>query len=262
MTDPTVAFDDGSAYEQFMGRSSRAIGTIFLDWLAAAKGAQWLDVGCGTGAFTELLLDTCSPAATVAVDPSAAQIDYARRRLDGQRVDIRVADAQTLPFSSNSFDIVVSALVINFIPDRIRALAEMRRVCRPGGPVAGYLWDFAGEHSAGWPLRHGLRQIGVEPPRIPGAEDSSMEALYRLFAQTGLEEIAVRPIDVVVTFAGFDEYWRSQAPVFTPNGKAVAALSKANRMELAEIVRAILPAAPDGAIAYSARAHAIKSRAP
>ena len=258
----TVEFDDGSVYEHFMGRWSRAIGTIFLDWLAAPKGAQWLDIGCGTGVFTKLLLDTCSPATTAAVDPSAAQIGYARKRLDPQRVDVRVADAQTLPFSTSSFDMVASALVINFIPDRIRALAEMRRVCRLGGCVAGYLWDFAGERSAGWPLTLGLRQIGVEPPRIPGANDSSMEALYRLFAQAGLEEISVRSIDVVETFAGFDDYWRSQTPAFTPYGKVVAALSEADRMKLAEAVRAILQVAPDGTVAYSARANAIKSSAP
>lgn len=258
----TVEFDDGSVYEHFMGRWSRAIGTIFLNWLAAPKGAQWLDIGCGTGVFTELLLDTCSPHSTVAVDFSAAQIDYARRRLDPQKVDIRVADAQALPLSSSSFDVVVSALVINFIPDRVRALAEMRRVCRPGGYVAGYLWDFAGERSAGRPLALGLRQIGVDPPRIPGAEDSSMEALYRLFAQAGLGEIAVKSIDVTVTFAGFDDYWRSQTPAFTPIGKVVAALPEVDRMKLAEAVRAQLPVAPDGTIAYSARANAIKSRAP
>ena len=262
MADSTVAFDDGAAYERFMGRWSRAVGAVFLDWLAPPKGVRWLDVGCGTGVFTELVLDTRSPAAVVAVDPAAAQIDYARMQPVAQRADFRVADAQALPFPDRSFDVVASALVINFIPDRRRALAEMRRVGRLGGGVAGYVWDFAAERGSGWPLVRGMRRIGVEPPRIPGAEDSSIKALQSLFEQAGLEAIDARSIDVTVAFPDFDDYWRSQTPAFTPNGKLVAALPETDRVRLVEAVRAELPIGPDGSIAYAARANAIKARVP
>ena len=111
------------------------------------RGARWLDVGCGTGIFTELVLDTCSPAAVFAVDPAEAQIDHACRQPVAQRANFRVADALALPFPDATFDVVASALVINFIPDRPRALSEMRRVARAGGIVAGYVWDFAAELS-------------------------------------------------------------------------------------------------------------------
>jgi ubiquinone/menaquinone biosynthesis C-methylase UbiE len=157
MADTTVAFDDASAYEGFMARWSHAIGTDFLDWLAPPSGAKWLEIGCGTGVFTKLLLERCSPSAIAAVDSAPAQIELARTQLSKQQVDIRLCDARSLPFVDASFDIVASALVINFIPNRSRALAEMSRVCRPGGRVTGYVWILranvapAGRYGSGFP---------------------------------------------------------------------------------------------------------------
>jgi SAM-dependent methyltransferase len=171
MADTSVIFDDGAAYECFMGRWSRAVGATFLRWVAPPRGAYWLDVGCGTGVFTELVLDTCAPASIVAVDPAAAQIDHARKQAVARRADFRIADAQTLPFPDGAFDVVASALVINFIPDRPRALAEMRRVARPGGTVAGYVWDFAAGRGTAWPFwyaacaRSALRFHAFPAPR-------------------------------------------------------------------------------------------------
>ena len=130
-------FDDGDAYEQYMGRWTRGAGSEFLEWLAPPAGASWLDVGCGTGTFTELLIDKCAPASVVAVDPAEAQLDHARRKPVAQLAEFRMADAQDLPMSDNAFDIVVASLAINFIPDRAKGISEMRRVCRPGGIVAG-----------------------------------------------------------------------------------------------------------------------------
>ena len=266
MADAAVVFDDGVAYEAFMGRWSRAIGAVFLDWFAPPfappKGACWLDVGCGTGVFTELVLEMCSPAAVMAVDPAAAQIDYARRRPGAPRANFRVADAQTLPFADQTFDVVASALVLNFIPDRLRALAEMRRVARPGGAVGGYVWDFAAGRSPTWPLARAMRHIGIEPPRIPGADGSGLELLHALFDQAGFEDIAVRSIDVMVEFPDFDSYWRTQTPVFNPLGKAIAAMPDAERVKVIDAVRAELPASPNGSIVYSVRANAVKSRVP
>ena len=131
MADDTQRFSDGTAYEQFMGRWTRAIGTIFLDWLAPPTDARWLDIGCGTGVFTDLIVSTCSPATVVAIDPSEPQIEIARKKAIAQRVDFRVADVQELPFSDKAFDVVVSALVINFISDRPQALTQMCRLSAP-----------------------------------------------------------------------------------------------------------------------------------
>ena len=183
MTQTTGYFEDGEAYQRFMGRWTRAVGTIFLDWVAPPEGARWLDVGCGTGVFTELVLDTRAPSAMHAVDPAGAQIEHARRQPVAQRAEFNVADAQNLAFPDKAFDIVASALVINFIPDRARAIAEMRRVARSGGIVAGYVWDFATERSPSAHMRVGLRQIGIEPPAVPGTAASSLDALDELFEQ-------------------------------------------------------------------------------
>lgn len=262
MVHATVSFEDGSAYERFMGRWSRAIGIEFVQWLEPKPGCRWLEIGCGTGVLTEVLLDAVSPASLIAVDPATVQIDYARRRLAGRAADLRIADARNLPLSKGEFDFIVSALAFNFIPDRERAASEMRRVCRPGGLVAGYVWDFATERSSGWPLRFGFREIGVEPPQVPGAEDTSMEALKRLFAQAGLEQIEVRSVEVTAEFANFDEYWCSQTPAFTPQGRIVSALTPTQRKALIDAVRAALPGHSDGRVIYSAHANAIKSRCP
>jgi SAM-dependent methyltransferase len=259
MPKATQHFTDGAAYELFMGRWSRAVGEVFLDWVAPPRGARWLDIGCGTGVFTELVLDTCAPSAVVAVDPSAAQIDIALGKPIAQRAEFRVADAQALAFPDGTFDVVASSLVINFIPDRPKAIAEMRRVGQPGGVVAGYVWDFAGERGPGSPIRAGLRQIGANPPTLPGADDTRLSALVSLFAGAGLKDIATRVIDVTVSFPNFNEFWRTQTPSFNPMGKLIAALPEPQREKLSNSVRDRLPADADGSIAYSARAHAIKA---
>lgn len=255
-------FTDGAAYERLMAPWTRGVGAVFLDWVGPPKGARWLDVGCGTGVFTELVLDTRSPASAVAVDPAPAQVELARGKPLGKRADFRVADAQELPFPDGAFDVVASALVINFIPDRPRAVAEMRRVARPGGVVAGYVWDFLPERSPLAPIRLGLSRVGIARPAVHGAEDSGLEALSALFANGGLKDIAIRAIDVTVSYPSFDDCWASLTPGFNPVGKVVAALAEAERRKLIETVRASLPVGPDGSITYSARANAVKARVP
>jgi len=263
MAEDKQHFSDGTAYEQFMGRWTLAVGTIFLDWLAPPTHARWLDVGCGTGVFTDLIVSTCAPATVVAIDPSEPQIEVARNKPIAQRVDFRVADSQKLPFSDNTFDIVVSALVINFISDRSQALAEMCRVCHPHGLIAGYVWDIAAQRSpVSFLSRDIWDQVGAQPPPEPGTEHSRLEALTSLFAQAKLTDIDSRTIDVTMSFADFNEFWQSQTPSYTQRGKMIAALSETDREKLIDSVRARLPAGPDGRITYSARANAIKARAP
>jgi SAM-dependent methyltransferase len=258
----THTFDDGAAYERFMGRWSRAAGAVFLDWVAPPSDARWLDVGCGTGVFTELVLDRCAPTTVVAIDPSAAQIKLARSKQVAQRADFRVADAQALPFPDGAFDVVASALVINFIPDPARALAEMRRVARPGGVLAGYVWDFAGSRSPGSVLRRAMRRAGTDGPAVSGTETSRLDAIRALFAQAGLQEIAGRTIDVTVSFPDFEDFWQSQTLGSNPTSKVIATLPESDRAQLIAAARAELRAGPDGTFAYSARANAIKARVP
>ena len=131
MTDTQNYFIDGEAYERLMGRFTRAAGEVFVDWLSAPKGLDWIDVGCGTGAFTQLLLDRCAPKTVSAVDPSVEQIAYARTTPAAERVDFQIGAAQSLPFDDATFDAGMMALVITFVPDPNKAVAELRRVTKP-----------------------------------------------------------------------------------------------------------------------------------
>jgi ubiquinone/menaquinone biosynthesis C-methylase UbiE len=255
-------FDDSAAYERFVGSWGPAAGAIFLDWLAPPRGAHWLDVGCGTGLFTELVVQTQSPATVFGIDAAAAQIEHARRKPVARRAKFQVGDAQALPFRDSSFDVVVCALVINFIPDRPAALGEMRRVARTQGVVAGYVWDFAEELSPSGPFRMGMREVVADLPALPGTKDSSLGALHSLFARAGLEEIATRIIEVTVSFPDFDDFWLAQTPSYSPMTKLISSMTTSERARLIESVRARVPIRADGRIEYPARANAIKARVP
>jgi ubiquinone/menaquinone biosynthesis C-methylase UbiE len=260
VTEVAHSFDDSDAYERFVGRWGRAAGALFLDWLAPPTGACWLDVGCGTGLFTELILDTRSPAAVFAIDQAQAQIDHALRKPVALQAKFRIADAQALPFPDSAFDVVASALVINFIPQRPRALSEMRRVTRADGIVGGYVWDFRTELSPSGPFRLAMREIVSDVPVLPGTADSSLSALGSLFERAGFQEIATNSFDVTVSFPDFEAFWRAQTPSYSPTTRMIAAMTKKDRIGLIAAVRARLPAHPDGRIEYSARANAVKAR--
>ncbi len=262
MTNAPHRFDDSAGYERLMGRWSRAVGAVFIDWMAPPANARWLDTGCGTGVFTELVLNTCSPASVCAIDPAQSQIEHASRQPMAQRAAFRVADAQALPFADAAFDVVASALVINFIPDKPRALCEMRRVARAGGIVAGYVWDFAEELSPSGPFRRGMRRFGAEVAPLPGASDSRLAALRALFEQAGLNEITTRTIDVSLPYTDFDDFWQAQTTRYSPTTKIVEAMTAGKREQLMEAVHAEVPVRADGTVEYFARANAIKARVP
>ena len=262
MAESTQRFDDGAAYERFMGRWSRAVGGDFLRWVGAPQHADWIDVGCGTGIFTQLILDTCAPRTVIGIDPEPAQIEHARRQSFASRADFRVGDAQQLPFDAASFDIVASALVINFVPDRTKALEEMRRVGRPGGIIAGYVWDFAAEASPSWPMRMGLQKQGYHIADRPGTEDSTIVALQALFTRVGLEAVSTTTFEVTVPYPNFDDFWQAQTPSFSPITKKLSAMTAAERSVGRKSVRSLVSVEPDDQITYSARANAIKARIP
>ena len=262
MPEVKVAFDDAAAYEHVMGRWSGAIGARFLDWLAPASGQRWLDVGCGTGAFTELVLTHCSPGSIVGVDPTAAQIDYARRRIPAG--EFRTADATALPFADGEFDIVASALVINFIPDRAKALAEMRRVLRPGGMVTAYLWhrSATADDAPFAPIERGLEIIGANVLRPPMRPESAAEGARTALETIGFSDIAITILEATRTFPSFADYWETHCLPIAPPGQSIAALSDDGRARLRATMQAMLPAAADGTVSYSSRALAFKARNP
>lgn len=261
MAEYTFDFDDSAAYERAIGRWSRAVAPVFLQWLGPPVNARWLDVGCGTGIFTRTLLELCSPAAVIGVDAAVAQIAQASR-WPLRRASFEVADARKLPFADASFDIAASALVLNFVAERSQAVAEMRRVTRARGSVAAYVWDFAEELSPSGPLRRAMRRFGVQVPPIPGTAESRVDALGALFQQAGLERIEMRTIDVCLAYRDFEDFWQAQTPSYAPTTKIITSMTESERIRLMRAVQAELPTGPGSVIEYFARANAIKARVP
>ena len=164
-----------------------------------------------------------------------------------------------LPFPERSFDNAVSALVINFIRDPSRALAEMRRVTARGGWVGGYVWDFGKDLSPSGPLRKAMRAFGAEVPAIPGTDHSSVHALESLFRQAGFPAIGIRTIDVTLAYPDFMSFWSAQTPDYSPTTRIINAMSAAERRRLMRAVEESVPKAHNGKIEYTARANAIKA---
>lgn len=254
-------FTDGEAYESFMGRWSRLAGGTFLDWLDLAPGMELLDVGCGNGAFTELLVERCAPARVLGVDPSEGQLAFARKRADDAVAEYRQGDAQALPFEDDTFDAAAMALVINLIPERPTAVAEMARVVRPGGLVATYMWDIPGGGFTMEPFRQALDEIDVPTPFF-GAEFTRKDALRALWEDAGLDDVAVRQIDVTLDYGDFDQFWNVNTGIANTVTKAMEALSPEAVEDLKERLRTRLPTDSRGRISYGAFANAVKGRVP
>ena len=261
MAEPQIRFDDGASYEQMMGIWSRLAGEIFLDWLAPPLGLRWIDVGCGNGAFTELLVERCAPLDVQGIDPSEGQLAFARTRPASRLAKFCRGDAMALPYSAGSFDAAVMALVLVFVPDPAKGVDEMVRVVGPDGTVATYMWDMLGGGFPLDPIILEMRAMGLAPPRPPQMDASRMEALRDLWKGAGLEAVETREITVRRTFADFDDLWmiNLKAPALGPT---VAAMELADVETLKRRVRARLPADTEGRITYGARAHAIKGHVP
>ena len=256
-------FTDGEGYEKYMGRWSRAAGSLFLDWLALPAGLRWLDVGCGTGAFTETIQKKCSPAELVGIDPAATQVAYAQSVYKGLGINFQVVDARSLPFDSGHFDATVSALVLNFIPDREKAVFEMKRVTRPGGIVAAYVWDFAGRRVNVQHLNAAMTKVtGRDTLAAMHADSTTLENLERLFESVGLSQVASRSIDIQITFANFDDYWTSSsANSSSPLTRAINSLEETKKQQLRQLVKESLPLDDQGRVSYTARVNAVRGRA-
>ena len=259
MTHDQIRFEDGRGYEQFMGRWSRLAGEQFLQWMSPPEGLRWLDIGCGNGAFTELLVERCAPLSVDGIDPSEAQLAFASARLANRGVTFQRADAMALPCPDNSVDAAVMPLVIFFIPDPARGVAEMARVVRSGGIASAYGWDIEGGGMPFAELRHEMREMNIAVPMPPSREASRLDVMRELWTAAGLADIETTVIAVERSFASFDDYWAT-----VRMGPSVASplreLSPSVASELQTRVRAALPVAGDGSITCGARANAIKGR--
>lgn len=256
-----IRFDDGAAYERFMGKWSQLAGETFLDWLAAPAGLRWLDVGCGNGAFTELIAQRCAPVAVHGIDPAEGQLAFARARPVSRIARFAQGDAMALPFDDDTFDAAVMPLVIFFVPEPAKGVAEMVRVVSPGGTVSAYAWDMPGGKFPYESLHAEIRGMGIEVPAPPSPGASRIEALQDLWAAAGLNAVETTEITVWRTFADFDDYWTTI--LGAPSAGATLARMAPNEIAtLKDRLRARLPTDASGQITYSAQANAVKGRVP
>jgi SAM-dependent methyltransferase len=256
-------WSSGSAYESYMGRWSRLVAPVFLDWLAIPPGRRWLDAGCGTGALTEAILARCEPSSVVGVDPSESFVAHVRTTVIDARVTFEVGTAAETGLGGGDADVVVSALVLNFVPDLNAGLAEARRVVSPGGVVAGYVWDY---HEGMQLLRRFWDAAVVVDPAARAIDErarfgnAAPEPLAAAFTAAGLSTVEVRPIEISTVFVDFGDLW---TPFLSGTGPApayVASLAEPTRDALRERLRASLDPEADGSIRLMARAWAVRGQ--
>jgi ubiquinone/menaquinone biosynthesis C-methylase UbiE len=256
-------FGDGEAYELTMGRWSQLVGDKFIDWLDAPRGLRWLDVGCGNGAFTERIISCSAPAEVVAIDPSKEQLAYASTRPGTKLAKFQLGDAQKLPFANGSFDAAVMALVITFIPDPARAVAEMVRVVRPGGWIATYMWDVPAGGLPSAPFHAAMKSLDIPPATPPNsAATSRSDAMLAMWENAGLKSIDTRVIRILTHYANFDDFWNANTLGIGRLGKALNEMTASVREQVRTRLREQLAIGPDGGVTYEAFANAVKGRKP
>ena len=261
----TVASDDswtaGDAYEAYMGRFSRALARVFLDWLGPKPSAHWLELGCGTGALTSAICEQGQPASVVACDPSAAFIEHARRTVSGPCTFHVIPPAGELPRREGGFDAIVSGLVLNFIPEPGPALKALRERCSRGGTVAAYVWDYTGGVEF---LRYFWEAAVDSDPGAAALDEGRRfgfwqpQALASLLHAAGLAQLETGVLEVPTEFAEFEDYWRPFLGGSGPAPSYVASLDATQREQLRARLERRVPADADGRIRLRARAWAAR----
>jgi SAM-dependent methyltransferase len=246
----------GDAYERYVGRWSRRVAREFLHSLALPDGLAWLDVGCATGQLTEVVLAECDPRTVVGLDSSAAFVSQARRAVGAAGVSFEVGDATGLPFESDSFDVAVSGLVLNFVRDPLAMVREMARTTKPAGRVAAYVWDYGGgmqmmRHF--WDVAVALNPTDANLDQAERFPLCQPEPLRSLFERAELRSVAVAAIEIPTCFREFDDYW---TPFLGRQGAAptyLGRLDDAAQVRIRETLRSRL-APRGGPIELTARA--------
>jgi SAM-dependent methyltransferase len=257
------AWTDGARYEAYVGRWSRLVARAFLAWLGAPERLTWVDIGCGTGALTQAILAGAAPWHVIGVEPSDDYLAAARAGNRDGRAEFRRGAAQAVPVAPRSVDVAVSGLVLNFVPNPEAALADMRRILRPGATAALYVWDYA--EGMQMMRRFWDAAVALDPAAAELDEGRRFPLcaplpLQGLFAAAAFRDIVVAPLEVPTVFRDFDDYWTPFLGGQAPAPGYCVALDEARREALRERLRATLPAEPDGTIRLTARAWAVRGR--
>jgi SAM-dependent methyltransferase len=258
-------FSGGDAYERFMGRWSRQLAPLFVEFAGVRDGDAVLDVGSGTGALTAAVVGVAPSSRVIGVDPTAPYIDFVRTRHPGDLVRFEIGDAQQLRFVDGGFDRTLSLLVLNFIQDPARALKEMVRVTRHGGTVASAVWDYG----------QGMEMLRIfwdeavalnpaadrrDERHMPHSRKGDLSALWR---EHRLRDVSEEALTIRTRFSSFDDYWLPFLEKQGPAGDYVATLTAGEREQLRLGLRTrLLGDGPDRPIVLSARAWAVRGTMP
>ncbi len=257
-----VTWKLGDSYEYFMGRWSRLVARAFMKWLSPSSGLKWIDIGCGSGALSDAIINNCKPAKITAIDQSDGFVKEVQKRL-GNLVHCQVGNALALPVEDNSVNFAVSGLVLNHISEPIKALTEMKRVTTSGGTVAIYVWDYSGKMDL---LNRFWDTAVTIDPRVSALHQrhffpySTVKGLIEQFETAGLVDIESAPIDIETHFQDFDDYWK---PFLGGQGVAptyLMSLDESDRQKLRDRLFESLPILGDGSIRMVSRAWAVKGK--
>lgn len=255
-------WDSGDSYEYFMGRWSKLMAPEFLNWLELPSSSSWLEVGCGTGALSEAILQICKPSHLTCVDPSEKYLAKAKYRLKGKG-DFVAGSATGLPAEDGTIDIVVSGLALNFFTDLETALAEMKRISKPGGTIAAFVWDYAGRMDL---LRYFWDAAISLDSSVFGLDEGvrfqicNQDKLKNAFQQAVLSEVEITKLDIITHFKNFDDYWNPFLGGQGPAPGYLATLDENLKEKLRKKIYTSLPIESDGSIKILGRAIAVKGK--
>jgi SAM-dependent methyltransferase len=259
-------FADAVGYEHFMGRWSRLIAPLFVEFARIRDGDRVLDIGSGTGSLAEAITASKPSCKVVGIDPSAQYVAYAESRKKSPNLTFEVGDAQNLSLPAAQFEVTTSLLVLNFIPDVSKAMAELRRVTRPGGTIAAAVWDYGD----GMQMLRSFWEAAIAlDPSSDKLDEKHMPLcrageLSRLFRNAGLRNVEEQPLEVTMRFSSFEDYWNPFLEAQGPAGSYIAGLSEEKKAALRDRLRARLlkTSKPGSGFSLRARAWAVRGTVP
>ena len=264
MQNKNDSWTSGNHYEKFMGRWSDLISRKFLTWLSVPSGSIWLDVGCGTGTLTKLILENYQPRKVIAIDSSSEFISYSKESVINPKVHFQVGKAEELEIESNSIDAVVSGIMINFVSQPEKVIDEMKRVAKPGGAIGIFVWDY----SKGMEMLRYFWDAAIELDikakeydegiRFPLCKEGQLESLAKA---SGLKEVETTAIEETIIFRNFDDYWLPFLGNVGPAPSYVMNLEETERLKLENRLKELLPIEKDGSISIMLKAWAVKGYA-
>lgn len=249
----------GDAYEHFMGRWSAEVATLFLKWLDQSPEQSWLDVGCGTGALTREIVRRAAPQMVVGLDRSGDFARFAHQHTPS--ATFFVSDGSALALANSSFDVIVSGLALNFIPQPAQAIAELYRVAKSSGTVAAYVWDYAGKMEF---LRYFWdAAVELDANAAPHHEGNRFpicqpEPLRQLWQSAGFQNITVDALDIPTIFTDFEAYWQPFTVGNFPAPQYLSSLDITQRASLREHLSKTVPTQANGSIHLIARVWAVR----